>query len=190
MDSKAALRTELRALRRDHASAVPDMVRALLFKSPPRPLLEIIPQNATIGLYHASEFEAPATGYAKYFLEAGHQIALPTFTDGNAAMGFAEHSDPFDGSDLEDGPFVIRQPIEPTPVLMPDILFVPLLGFTENGDRLGQGGGHYDRWLAAHPGTIAIGMGWDCQLVDDLPVEAHDQRMTAIVTPTRLYGPF
>ena len=190
MDSKAALRRELRALRRDHALAVPDMVRALLFKSPPRPLLELIPESATIGLYHASKFEAPATGYAKYFLEAGHQIALPIFADENAAMSFTEHSDPFDGSDLENGPFGIRQPIEQTLVLVPDILFVPLLGFTENGTRLGQGGGHYDRWLAAHPGTIAIGMGWDCQLADALPIEAHDQRMTAVVTPTRLYGPF
>lgn len=190
MDSKAALRRELRALRRDHVLAVPDMVRALLFKSPPCPLLELIPENATIGLYSASEFEAPTAGYAKYFLEAGHKIALPVLVDSKIAMVFAEHSDPFDGADLEEGPFGIRQPIEQATVLVPDVLFVPLLGFTENGDRLGQGGGHYDRWLAAHPGTIAIGMGWDCQLVNDLPVEAHDQRMTAIVTPTRLYGPF
>ena len=57
-------------------------------------------------------------------------------------------------------------------------------------ERLGQGGGHYDRWLAHHPDTIRIGMAWDGQLVDELPVEPHDVPLDAVVTPTRLYGPF
>jgi 5-formyltetrahydrofolate cyclo-ligase len=64
---------------------------------------------------------------------------------------------------------------------------VPLVGFSADGARLGQGGGHYDRWLAAHPEATALGLGWDCQLVEDLPLEAHDQPLTAIITPTRLY---
>src|SRR3546814_6880034 len=58
-----------------------------------------------------------------------------------------------------------------------------------DGRRLGQGGGHYDRWLAAHPGARAIGLAWDEQLCEDLPHETHDIRLDAIVTPTRLYGP-
>jgi 5-formyltetrahydrofolate cyclo-ligase len=70
------------------------------------------------------------------------------------------------------------------------VLFVPVVGFTEDGARLGQGGGHYDRWLAAHPGAVAIGLAWDCQRVDALPVEPHDAPLAAVVTPTRLYGPF
>ncbi len=72
--------------------------------------------------------------------------------------------------------------------MVPDVVFVPLLGFTEHLERLGQGGGHYDRWLAAHPQTVAIGLAWDVQLLDALPVEPHDVRMDAIVTPTRLFG--
>ena len=67
---------------------------------------------------------------------------------------------------------------------------MPLVGFTEQGDRIGQGGGFYDRWLAAHPDTLAIGMAWDVQKVDELPVEDHDMPLTAIITPTRIYGPF
>ena len=39
-------------------------------------------------------------------------------------------------------------------------------------------------------GALAIGLAWDCQLVDDLPHEAHDRPLAAVVTPTRLYGPF
>lgn len=70
------------------------------------------------------------------------------------------------------------------------MLFVPLVGFTAEGARLGQGGGHYDRWLADHPDTTAIGLAWDGQRVDDLPTEAHDIPLAAVVTPTRIYGPF
>jgi 5,10-methenyltetrahydrofolate synthetase len=65
--------------------------------------------------------------------------------------------------------------------------FVPLVGFTADGQRLGQGGGHYDRWLAAHPDTVAIGLAWDMQLADELPTEPHDRPLAAVVTPTRIY---
>jgi 5-formyltetrahydrofolate cyclo-ligase len=36
----------------------------------------------------------------------------------------------------------------------------------------------------------AIGLAWDCQLADDLPREPHDRPLLAVVTPTRLYGPW
>jgi 5-formyltetrahydrofolate cyclo-ligase len=66
-------------------------------------------------------------------------------------------------------------------------VFVPLLGFTPRGDRLGQGGGHYDRWLEANPSVPAIGLAWDCQKMENLPVEPHDRRLAMIVTPTRVH---
>ena len=104
-------------------------------------------------------------------------------------MTFAPFTDPFGESDLETGPYDLLQPQEGAS-LVPDVLFVPVVGFTADGHRLGQGGGHYDRWLETHPDTIAIGLAWDCQLVDELPLEPHDRPLTAVVTPTRLYGPF
>ena len=188
--TKDELRKRLRQIRRDHVVALPDAVRALVFHRPPGPLLDHIAEGAVIGLYRANPFEAPAKSYAKFFLERGHEIALPRFCEQNSTMEFARHSDPFDEEDLEVGPFGLLQPFADAPALIPDILFVPLLGFTESGDRLGQGGGHYDRWLAAHTGTRPIGMAWDCQLTENLPTEAHDQPLKAVVTPTRLFGPF
>ena len=67
---------------------------------------------------------------------------------------------------------------------------MPLLGFTDRGERIGYGGGHYDRWLARNEPLAAIGLAWDCQLVEELPTEPHDRQLTAVITPTRLYGPF
>tara|TARA_A100001391_G_scaffold46046_1_gene27097 strand:+ start:16803 stop:17387 length:585 start_codon:yes stop_codon:yes gene_type:complete len=189
-EQKAALRKQLRKARRDHAAALPREVSALVFARPPAPVLDMVPEGATIGLYRADTGEAPAGGYIRFFHERGHQIALPRVTTLDAPMQFHLHTDPYEESDLVGGPLGLRQPAENAPVVVPEVLFMPLVGFTENGERLGQGGGFYDRWLAAHPETMAIGMAWDIQRVDDLPVEDHDMPLKAIVTSTRIYGPF
>ena len=188
--TKSELRRSLRKARRDHVAAQPASIRALLFKRPPGPLLELIAEDAVIGLYHAAPDEAPAASYARFFFERGHRIALPRFSDAGSAMTFAVHEDPIGESDLVEGAFGLKQPREDAPLIEPDCLVMPLIGFTARGERLGQGGGHYDTWLAAHPGKVRIGLAWDVQLVDSLPVEPHDQPLNAVVTPTRMFGPF
>ncbi|MGB3377742.1 MAG: 5-formyltetrahydrofolate cyclo-ligase [Allopontixanthobacter sediminis] len=190
MTSKAALRTSLRKARREHVASLPASIQALLFKRPPQPVMDLIPADAVIGLYHAANAEAPAAGYARFFFEAGHQVALPRLGAEAGAMAFCAHTDPCEQSDLEPGPHELMQPRADAPVVTPAAVFVPLIAFTEDGHRLGQGGGYYDRWLAAHPDVIAVGLGWDMQLIGNLPAEAHDKRLDAVVTPTRIYGPF
>ena len=190
MSDKPALRRRLRAARRRHVAELDPATRALILHRPPAPLLELVPGGAAIGLYHAGAHEAPAGGYARFFHERGHALALPRFAHRGAAMEFATWADPWDENDCEIGPFGLMQPRAGADPIVPDLLFVPLLGFTAEGGRLGQGGGHYDRWLADHPGVPAIGLAWDVQRVDDLPHEPHDQPLLAVVTPTRLYGPF
>lgn len=190
MTDKATLRATLRAARRAHVAGLDPATRGLILRHPPAPLLALIPEGATIGLYHATAHEAPAEHYARFFHERGHAIALPRFAHRNAAMEFAAWTDPWANDDGEVGPFGLMQPGSEAATLTPDVIFAPLLGFTETGARLGQGGGHYDRWLAAHPAAIAIGLAWDAQRVEDLPHEPHDRPLHAVVTPTRLYGPF
>ncbi len=188
--AKSALRKRLRQARRLHVAALDPRVRALVLMRPPAALLDLIPAGAAIGLYSAMPAEAPASGYARYFHEAGHPIALPAFAQPGDAMAFRRWDSPYLDELLEPGPFGSAQPLTGAELIEPEVLFIPLVGFTEDGGRLGQGGGHYDRWLAAHPNASAIGLAWDCQLIDDLPRETHDMPLTAVVTPTRLYGPF
>lgn len=190
VSDKPTLRQKLRAARREHVAGLDPATRALILHRPPEPLLELVPQGATIGLYHAAPHEAPAAGYARFFHERGHRLALPRFAHRGADMEFAAWADPWSEDDCEVGPFGLMQPDAGAETLVPDLLFAPLLGFTEDGARLGQGGGHYDRWLAAHPAVPAIGLAWDVQKVAFLPREAHDHPLFAVVTPTRLYGPF
>lgn len=186
--TKPILRKTLRAARKAHVEGLPDAIRGLLFHRPPAPLLARIGDEAVIGLYHAGPFEAPAHGYAKFFHDAGHTLALPRFAGRDAPMAFARHTDPYGEADLEVGPFGMLQPAADAQPLVPDVLFVPLVGFTADGLRLGQGGGHYDRWLAEHPPALAVGLAWDVQLCDALPAEPHDRPLDAVVTTTRIYG--
>lgn len=190
IELKKRLRAELRRKRIEHAATLPREVSALVFSRPPAAVLELVPEGATVGLYRSDEGEAPSRGYTKFFFERGNPVALPRVTTLDKPMEFRRHTDPYEESDLTPGVWGLRQPGLDAPVVVPEVLFMPLVGFTAKGDRLGQGGGYYDRYLAAHAQTIAIGMAWDVQEVPELPIELHDMRLSAIVTPTRVLGPF
>jgi 5-formyltetrahydrofolate cyclo-ligase len=87
----------------------------------------------------------------------------------------------------------IREPIfDPARLVPPegiDLILVPGLAFTSDGWRLGRGGGFYDRYLASLPaGALKLGVCFQSQLVETLPLEAHDQRVHAIVTENGLQG--
>ncbi len=64
-----------------------------------------------------------------------------------------------------------------------DLVLVPGLGFDRAGSRLGRGGGFYDRFLATLPGrTVTVGVAYEAQLIDVLPVEAHDAGVRMLLT--------
>ncbi|MDP3859287.1 MAG: 5-formyltetrahydrofolate cyclo-ligase [Stagnimonas sp.] len=66
-----------------------------------------------------------------------------------------------------------------------DLLLLPLLGFDDQGQRLGQGGGYYDRALAGLKRARRprrIGLAYACQQVERLPVEPHDRPLHAVLT--------
>lgn len=78
---------------------------------------------------------------------------------------------------------------QPDPTAV-DVVIVPGVAFTPDGARLGQGGGWYDRFLAAvRPDCTSIGVGFDPQLVDVLPTEPHDIRLDSIVTESGVAAP-
>ena len=187
---KKDIRNRLRKERRAFSDSLPDAMRALVFNRPPAAIVDMVPEGATIGLYRADPGEAPASGYAKFFLERGHTIALPWLVDLQTPMIFRVHTDPYAESDLAKGYFGLMQGSQDAPVVEPDVLFMPLVAFTSRGERLGQGGGFYDKWLGRHPDVTRIGLAWDMQEVTELPIEPHDMNLTAIVTPTRVLGPF
>ncbi|GGZ08853.1 5-formyltetrahydrofolate cyclo-ligase [Novosphingobium colocasiae] len=187
VSEKARLRAHYRKARRDQVEALPQALRALVLNRPPAPVAALFTDDAPIGLYHPVGAEAPTLGWARWLIEQGHTIALPWFAARDDAMHFRRWSNPFDEDELAPGPWKFPQPSAEAEEQVPGTVIVPLVAFTADGHRLGQGAGHYDRWLARHPQTRTIGLAWDCQLADTLPWEGHDRMLDMIVTPTRIY---
>ncbi len=89
----------------------------------------------------------------------------------------------------ERGKRVVVPEEQPDPVSV-DVVIVPGVAFAPDGARLGQGGGWYDRFLVAiRPDCMSIGVGFDPQVVDVLPVEPHDIRLDRIVTESGAVTP-
>jgi 5-formyltetrahydrofolate cyclo-ligase len=66
-----------------------------------------------------------------------------------------------------------------------DVIIVPMLGFDKNLQRIGYGGGYYDRLLARYPKALKIGVCYEQGFVAELPVEAHDVPLNMIITEVR-----
>lgn len=81
---------------------------------------------------------------------------------------------------------VLDIPTSDGPVVEPTVVLCPGLAFDVRGTRLGYGAGYYDRWLAAHPGAVPIGLCFDDALLPEVPRAAHDRRMALVVTPQRV----
>jgi len=70
-----------------------------------------------------------------------------------------------------------------------DLILVPGIAFSSSGGRLGRGAGFYDRLLARQGWRARkIGVGFGCQMVSDLPVEAHDHELDGVVTESGWNG--
>lgn len=176
---KAVLRREMRALRKTFVSDLEPEESDGAFATLPRLLWPLFAPACTIGLYHATESEAPTLNLIRFVVDARRTAALPWFADRSSAMAFRSWRP---GDRIEPGPFGIGQPSETAAEVQPELLFAPLLAFDSDLRRLGRGGGHYDRWLAAHPDVPAIGVGWSVQEVKALQSEPHDMPLAAVLT--------
>ena len=89
----------------------------------------------------------------------------------------------------------ISEPKLKVPLICPvkelDLIFTPLVAFDKQGNRIGMGGGYYDRtlspWFAEQTGPYPIGLAHDCQLVAELPTEAWDVPLPHIITPSKVH---
>jgi 5-formyltetrahydrofolate cyclo-ligase len=124
---------------------------------------------------HGREFETDAT-QIMLFEGLATEPATEAWFDWCAAHGVRAYSPEVDGPDLK----VMPGEVDPKEL---DVVVVPGLAFTPDGRRLGQGGGHYDRFVARlRPDCVTIGACFHEQLVVDLPTEPHDRGVDYVVT--------
>ena len=116
---------------------------------------------------------------------AGKKLASPRYISETSGYQPFWIQDPY--RDLEPGHFGIREPkprCQPCLLNQLDLALVPGVGFDRSGHRLGRGQGYYDR-LLAHFSGVKCGVGFDCQVVEEIPAEPHDVRLHCILTPSR-----
>lgn len=115
---------------------------------------------------------------------AGARIALPAAPRPHAPLVFRAFAP---DQTLEPDAAKIPSPTAEAEGLVPDLIIAPLIGFDRDGYRLGQGGGYYDRTLAALRAAgplLVIGLAYAGQEVERAPRDDHDQPLDAILTET------
>jgi 5-formyltetrahydrofolate cyclo-ligase len=115
----------------------------------------------------------------------GCQLALPVVVAKKQPLMFRAWRP---GDPLEAGVFGTLHPSPRREVVEPDALIVPLLAVDEEGWRLGYGGGFYDRTLEAlraKKNVTAVGVGFNDQIVPEVPHGSSDQRLDWLLTDKR-----
>lgn len=112
-------------------------------------------------------------------------VCVPVIQGAGRALRFALWTSE---AQMVEGPFGAKIPADLN-YITPDVLIVPLVAFDKQGNRLGYGGGFYDRTLEqlrkSRPVT-AIGFAFEDQLAENLPIEATDQPLDFIVTDAKI----
>jgi 5-formyltetrahydrofolate cyclo-ligase len=115
----------------------------------------------------------------------GAVLALPRVVAKRQPLAFHV----WDERPLVESRLGVKEPAPDAALIVPDLILVPLLAFDRRGVRLGYGGGCYDATLAhlrSHGFVRAVGLAFTAQEVDDVPHDASDQPLDAIVTEREL----
>ena len=141
-----------------------------------------IPAGAMVAGYWPLSDEIDPLPLMRALAGRGCGLALPVVVQKAAPLEFRVWEP--EGI-LEPGPHGTRHPPSSAPVVIPDVVLVPLLAFDRRGFRLGYGGGYYDRTLARlrRDGPVAaIGLAFAVQEVDEVPAGPWDQSLERIAT--------
>lgn len=132
----------------------------------------------TILLYWSISSELPTHDYLSKWSNSGKKIFLP------AIKGNELHVKQFiDKGNLGKGSLGISEPLSENYTGTIDLIIVPGIAFDRQKNRMGRGKGYYDRFLKSQNGT-KIGVGYDCQLFEEIPTYWGDVKMDVIITPS------
>ena len=180
---KTALRDAVRQRRSNFVAMLDPLAHRLAFKVIPSPLARRIPDAQIVALYMGLDDEAPAQRMATQLQAMGKIVALPRVLDRLGSMDFLAWQPE---APLVPGLFRTSHPEPGGGVVVPDAIIAPLIGFDRGMNRLGQGGGYYDRAFARHPDALRVGLAWSVQEVDALPADPWDLPLDIIMTEAEL----
>ncbi|MFD0588865.1 5-formyltetrahydrofolate cyclo-ligase [Paenibacillus sp. GCM10027627] len=157
----------------------------------------------SVMVYISFRSELDLSSFIEWCWEQGIEVIVPRCIPADRTMELYRLAD---WDELEAGSYGI---LEPDPnrakrlqqTVWPDVIVVPGLAYDLQGGRLGYGGGYYDRFADAAVEAIGklskekrkkpiwLGAGYEAQLVERVPLEAHDLQLNGIVTEKEVYEP-
>lgn len=188
---KAVLRAEARARRKILALASPDAAHELAGHA--ERLLDVEwavgrrweddaakGRRLTVALYRPRGAEIDPTPLAHALLGLSCDLCLPVVVERDAPLIFRAWTP---GQALKPDLVGSDAPLDDAAEVRPAMILCPLLAFDRFGGRLGQGGGYYDRTVAAMDNRVAfVGLAYSGQEVARLPVEGHDEPLDGVLT--------
>jgi 5-formyltetrahydrofolate cyclo-ligase len=178
--AKAAARKAAAGRRIGQNLALGDRLAAHLLRE------NLVPPGAIVAGFWPIQDEIDIRPLLAALHARGHPLALPVTGRRGEALAFRAWAP---GEPLLPGRFGTSHPAGAA--VTPDVLLIPLLAFDGQGNRLGYGGGFYDRTIADLPAAIRIGCAFAVQELDSVPIGPYDQGLHAILTETglRLFTP-
>jgi 5-formyltetrahydrofolate cyclo-ligase len=177
-DQKQALRAEVRKIAPKPGS--PEHVAASVAAQERLAGVAIECGARMVALYRALPSECGTASVAAALQAAGREVCYPATVAGDLGLQFRRSSGVFVagalGIEEPNGTAVTLDQIE--------LLVVPAVALDTAGRRLGRGKGHYDATLALYQGP-SVALVFDWQLVPEVPVGEHDQRVGAVCTDLR-----
>lgn len=152
--------------------------------------LEVFTKSKTILSYINTQNEVITAGFISECITLGKAVYLPAVLKENNQMEFYRIFSL--DTDICPGCYGIFEPMKISNNRVQkneiDIIIVPGVAFDLNKNRLGYGKGYYDRFLQKlAPKVVKIGLGFDFQIIENIPVESFDIRMDIIITETKEY---
>jgi 5-formyltetrahydrofolate cyclo-ligase len=177
-----AAKQAMRALMRELRGAIPPEERRSLAKQVEERLfgLPAMRDAQTVMLFSSFGTEVPTQRMIERAWDAGQRVVLPLLRQGSIRVAAVRR-----GQALWASSYGPMEPPDDEPVASEEIEVVvaPGLAFDRSANRLGYGGGHYDRLLGRlQPDAKTIGIGFQVQLVDAVPHGRSDRPLDAVVT--------
>jgi 5-formyltetrahydrofolate cyclo-ligase len=173
--AKATLRTRFLARRASRTTEV----RAAAAAAVTATLLRGLAEVRTLAAFVPDPTEPGAGRLPAAYTQLGARVLLPVVPPDGRELGWA-----VDTGRLTPGRFGLMEPVGPrlgpTAIGAAEVVVVPAVAVSRSGVRLGRGGGYYDRALRhVRPGAVVVAVVFDDELLDELPAEPHDRRVTA-----------
>jgi 5-formyltetrahydrofolate cyclo-ligase len=182
--AKEELRKRLAALRRTLPLATRQQYAAAMTE-------RLLAHEAFLGAervlaYSALKFEMDPRAAVERAWSLGKTVAMPRTLAATRELVLHAYAE---GDVLEEGGFVIQEPLPSAPELAPetvDLVLIPGLGYDTRGQRLGFGQGYYDRLLPRLKKAVRIGLAYEVSLLAEVPNAAHDIPVDFVITERRV----